>query len=61
MNNCISTSQILEKYNLGQTIVLHTNKDTLIFKKGITCCVQIEDVLNSGMYKHNELVKGRIL
>ena len=61
MNNCISTSQILEKYNLGKTIVLHTNKDTLAFKKGITCCIQLKDVLNSGMYKHNELVKGRIL
>lgn len=63
LNNNLSLTkeQIIEQYNKGHTIVLFTSKDTLLFKLDCTNDNVLNEVLNSGLYRHNQVTHGRIL
>ena len=63
LNNNLSLTkeQIIEQYNKGYTIVLFTSKDTILFKLDYTSCSALNEVLNSGLYRHNQVTHGRIL
>lgn len=63
LNNNLSLTkeQIIEQYNKGYTIVLFTSKDTLLFKLDYTSGSVLNEVLNTGLYRHNRVTHGRIL
>ena len=57
----LTQKQIIEQYNKGYTIVLFTSKATLLFKLDHTSGSLLNEVLNSGLYRHNQVTHGRIL
>lgn len=63
LNNRLSLTkeQIIEQYNKGYTIVLFTSKDTIILKLNVSCSNTVNEILNSGLYRHNRVMHGRIL
>lgn len=68
LNNNLSLTkeQIIEQYNKGYTIVLFTSKDTVLFKLdyisgSLSDDSILNEVLNTGLYRHNQVTHGRIL
>lgn len=63
LNNNLSLTkkQIIEQYNKGYTIVLFTSKDTLLFKLDYTSGNTLNEILSTGLYRHNRVTHGRIL
>lgn len=63
LNNNLSLTkeQIIEQYNKGHTIVLFTCKDTILLKLNVSCSDTLNEILNTGLYRHNRVTHGRIL
>jgi len=57
----LNKQQIIEQYNKGYTIVLFTSKDTILLKLNYTSGSVLNEILNSGLYRHNIVTHGRIL
>lgn len=57
----LTKKQIIEQYNKGYTIVLFTCKDTILLKLNYTSGSVLNEILNSGLYRHNRVTHGRIL
>jgi len=57
----LNKQQIIEQYNKGYTIVLFTCKDTILLKLNYTSVSVLNEILNSGLYRHNIVTHGRIL
>lgn len=53
--------EVLEQYNKGYTIVLFTSKETLLLKLNVSCSDTLNEILNNGLYRHNQVTHGRIL
>lgn len=53
--------QIIEQYKKGYTIVLFTSKDTILLKQAYTSDKALNEILNTGLYRHNRVIHGRIL
>ena len=63
LNNRLSLTkeQIIEQYNKGYVIVLFTSKDTILLKLDYTSGNILNEILNTGLYRHNRVTHGRIL
>ena len=61
MNMTLGKQDIVQHLNNGHTIVLYTTKETIILNIKHTSLSVINDILNSGTFRHNQLVGGRIL
>lgn len=63
LNNNLSLTkeQIIEQYNKGKSIVLFTSKETLLLKLNVSCSDTLNEILNTGLYRHNQVTHGRIL
>lgn len=57
----LNNQQIIEQYNKGCTIVLFTCKDTILLKLNVSCSDTVNEILNTGLYRHNLVTHGRIL
>ena len=57
----LNKHQNIEQYNQGYTIVLFTCKDTILLKLDYTSGSVLNEILNSGLYRHNRVTHGRIL
>lgn len=57
----LNNQQILEQYNKGKSIVLFTSKDTILLKQAYTSGNILNEILNTGLYRHNRVTHGRIL
>lgn len=56
-----TSKDVLEQYNKGHTIVLFTSKETLLLKLNVSCSDTLNEILNTGLYRHNQVTHGRIL
>lgn len=57
----LNKQQIIEQYNKCYTIVLFTCKDTILLKLNVSCSDTLNEILNTGLYRHNRVTHGRIL
>lgn len=57
----LNKEQIIEQYNKGKSIVLFTSKDTILLKLNVSCSDTLNEILNNGLYHHNQVTHGRIL
>ena len=52
---------IMKHLNNQRTVVLYTTKETIVLNvKHISSSV-INDILNSGKFRHNQIIGGRVL
>lgn len=52
---------IMQHINNQRTVVLYTTKETIVLNiKHISLSV-INDILNSGTFRHNQIISGRVL
>jgi hypothetical protein len=56
-----TSKEVLEQYNKGKSIVLFTSKDTILLKQGVSCSDTVNEILSTGLYRHNQVTHGRIL
>ena len=52
---------IIQYLNNGHTVVLFTTKETIILNIKHTSLSVINGILNSGLFRHNQLISGRVL
>lgn len=57
----LNKHQIIEQYNQGYTIVLFTCKNTILLKLNVSCLDTVNEILNTGLYRHNRVTHGKIL
>lgn len=57
----LNNQQIIEQYNKDKSIVLFTSKDTILLKLNVSCSDTVNEILNTGLYRHNRVTHGRIL
>ena len=57
----LNEQQLIEQYNKGYTIVLFTSIDTILLKLNVSCSDTLNEILNTGLYRHNLVTHGRIL
>ena len=54
--------EALEKaFKLGHTVVLYTTKETIVLNIKHTSLSVINEILNSGTFRHNQIISGRVL
>ena len=52
---------IMKHLNKGRTIVLYTTKETIVLNIKHTSLSVINEILNNGTFRHNQVIGGRIL
>ena len=52
---------IMKHLNNNRTIVLYTTKETIVINNKHTSLSVIKDILNSGKFRHNQIIGGRVL
>lgn len=52
---------IMQYLNNGHTVVLYTTKETIVLNIKYTSLSVINEILNSGTFRHNQVIGGRIL
>lgn len=52
---------IMKHLNNQRTVVLYTTKETIVLNVKHTSLSVINDILNSGTFRHNRVIGGRIL
>lgn len=57
----MTKQDIMRQLNNGHTIVLYTTKETIVLNIKHTSLSVINDILNSGTFRHNQVIGGRIL
>lgn len=56
------TKQDIKKHlDSKRTVVLYTSKDTVLLNIKHTSENVLNEILNSGMFRHNQITHGRIL
>ena len=56
-----SKQDIMQYLNKGYTIVLFTTKETILLNIKHTSLSAIDEILNNGTFRHNQVIGGRIL
>lgn len=51
----MSKQDVIDHFNNGRTIVIHSTHDTKLFKYGVSCLNKLIEALNKGN------IKGRVL
>ena len=57
----MTKKDIMKHLNNNRTIVLFTTKETIVMNIKYTSLSVINEILNSGMFKHNQIISGRVL
>lgn len=52
---------IMQYLNNGHTVVLYTTKETVVLNVKHTSLSVINEILNSGTFRHNQIISGRVL
>ena len=52
---------IIQHLNNQRTIVLFTTKETILLNVKHTSLSVINEILNSGTFRHNQVIGGRVL
>lgn len=56
------TKQDIKKHlDNKRTVVLYTSKDTILLNTTYTSENTLNEILNSGMFRHNQITHGRVL
>lgn len=57
----MTKQDIMQHLNKGHTVVLYTTKETIVLNVKHTSLSVIDEILNSGKFRHNQVIGGRIL
>ncbi len=57
----LNKQDIMKHLNNNRTIVLFTTKETIVMNINHTSLSIINEILSSGMFKHNQIISGRVL
>ena len=57
----MTKQDIMQHLNNGHTIVLYTTKETILLNIKHTSLSVIDEILSSGMFRHNQIISGRVL
>lgn len=57
----MTKQDIMKHLNNQRTVVLYTTKETIVLNVKHTSLSVIDDILNSGKFRHNQVISGRIL
>ena len=57
----MTKQDIIQHLNNQRTVVLYTTKETIILNIKHTSLSVIDEILNSGKFRHNQIISGRIL
>ena len=57
----LGKQDIIQHLNNGYTVVLYTTKETIVLNIKHTSLSVINDILNSGTFRHNQIISGRVL
>lgn len=52
---------IIQHLNNQRIVVLYTTKETIVLNVKHTSLSVINDILNSGKFRHNQIIGGRVL
>ena len=57
----MTKQDIMQHLNNQRTVVLFTTKETIVLNVKHTSLNVINDILNSGKFRHNQIISGRVL
>lgn len=57
----MTKQDIMQHLNNQRTVVLYTTKETVVLNVKHTSLSVINEILNSGAFRHNQIIGGRIL
>ena len=57
----LNKQDIMQHLNNNRTVVLFTKKETILLNIKHTSLSVIDESLSSGMFKHNQIISGRVL
>ena len=57
----LTKQDIIQHLNNQRTVVLYTTKETIVLNIKHTSLSIINDILNSGTFRHNQIISGRVL
>lgn len=57
----MTKQDIIQHLNNQRTIVLYTTKETVVLNVKHTSLSVINEILNSGTFRHNQIISGRVL
>ena len=57
----MNQQDIMQYLNNQRTVVLYTTKETILLNIKYTSLSVINEILNSGTFRHNRVISGRIL
>ena len=57
----LTKQDIMKHLNNNRTVVLFTTKETIVMNINHTSLSIINEILSSGMFKHNQIISGRVL
>ena len=57
----LGKQDIIQYLNNNRTVVLFTTKETIVLNIKHTSLSVINDILNSGTFRHNQVIGGRVL
>ena len=57
----MTKQDIMQHLNNDRTVVLFTTKETIVLNIKHTSLSVIDEILNSGTFRHNQIVSGRVL
>jgi len=57
----LNKHDIMQHLNNCHTVVLYTTKETIVLNIKYTSLIIINEILNSGTFRHNQIISGRIL
>lgn len=57
----MTKQDIMQHLNKQHTVVLYTTKETIVLNVKYTSLSVINDILNSGTFRYNQVIGGRVL
>lgn len=57
----MTKQDIMQHLNNNRTVVLYTTKETIVLNVKHTSLSVINEILNSGKFRHNQIISGRVL
>lgn len=57
----MTKQDIMQHLNNQRTVVLFTTKETIVLNIKHTSLIVINEILNSGKFRHNQIISGRVL
>lgn len=57
----MTKQDIMQYLNNQRTVVLYTTKETILLNIKHTSLSVINEILNSGTFRHNQIISGRVL